>query len=152
MAKKLFYTSIFIMLILGAKAQGVKSSDSLYRQIIHLDSMVFNAFNTRDTITFNRFFSKDLEFYHDKGGLTGFQLTADFAKAQADRKTDLKRTLVPGTLEVYPVPNYGAIQIGSHKFTHTENGKEVGGIFKFVHVWKKLGNEWKITRILSYDH
>ena len=152
MAKRLFYTVCFLAAIAGANAQAVKSNDSLYQKIAHLDSMVFNAFNNRDTATFNRFFAKDLEFYHDKGGLTGYQTTADFAKAQADNKTDLKRTLVPGSLEVYPIPNYGAIEIGSHKFTHTENGKTVGGTFKFVHVWKNLEKEWKLTRILSYDH
>jgi hypothetical protein len=104
MAKRLFYTVCFLAAIAGSNAKAVKSNDSLYRKIAQLDSMVFNAFNNRDTATFNRFFAKDLEFYHDKGGLTGYQTTADFAKAQADNKTDLKRTLVPGSLEVFRFP------------------------------------------------
>lgn len=152
MAKKLFYTAFLLVIIAAANAQGLNSKDSLYKQIAHLDSAVFNAFNSRDTVTFNGFFAKDLEFYHDKGGLSGFQLTADFAKAQADNKTDLKRMPVPGSFEVYPVPNYGAMQIGAHQFTHTENGKLVSGTYKFAHVWKKFGNQWKITRVLSYGH
>ncbi|HVG15683.1 MAG TPA: nuclear transport factor 2 family protein [Chitinophagaceae bacterium] len=136
----------------GINAQEVKSTDSLHLQIARLDSLVFSAFNSRDTATFSTLFSSDLEFYHDKGGLTGYMHTINFAKAQAENKTDLKRMLVPGTLEVYPINNYGAIQIGAHKFCHTENGKQDCGTFKFIHVWKKTGTNWKITRVLSYDH
>ena len=136
----------------SVKAQTAKSEDSLYRQIAYMDSVVFGAFNERDTASFNKLFSKDLEFYHDKGGLTGYLHTINFAKTQAINKTDLKRTLVPGSLEVYPIKEYGAVEIGSHKFCHTENGKMDCGTFKFVHIWKKTGNEWIITRVLSYDH
>jgi hypothetical protein len=30
--------------------------------------------------------------------------------------------LVPGSLEVYPIPGYGAMQIGAHTFCHIEDG------------------------------
>ncbi len=146
---------IFILMILVAsdtKAQLIKSTDSLYHLIAKMDSLLFRAFNERDTATFNKLFSTDLEFYHDKGGLTGYPHTINFAKAQAETKSDLKRTLVLGSLEVFPIKDYGAIQIGAHTFCHTENGQRDCGTFKFIHVWKKLGNEWKITRVLSYDH
>jgi hypothetical protein len=73
-------------------------------------------------------------------------------RSTAKNDNGLKRELVPGTLEVYPVRDYGAIEIGSHRFCHDENGKQDCGTFKFMHIWKKTGNEWKITRIISYDH
>jgi hypothetical protein len=41
---------------------------------------------------------------------------------------------------------------GAHRFCHVENGKGVCGIFKFAHFWKKANDEWKISRIVSYDH
>jgi hypothetical protein len=97
-------------------------------------------------------FTENLEFYHDKGGLTGYSQTIDFMTAVAKSNNDLRRDLVPGTLEVYPIPNYGAMEIGSHTFCHQENGKQDCGTFKFVHIWKKIGNEWKITRVVSYGH
>lgn len=147
---------LFILLICfaskGTNAQIIKSPDSLYLQIAKMDSIVFTAFNARDTAIFRSSFSTDLEFYHDKGGLTGFTHTINFAKAQAETRSDLQRTLVPGSLEVFPVKDYGAIQIGAHTFCHTENGKQDCGTFKFIHVWKKTGTGWKITRVLSYDH
>jgi predicted alpha/beta superfamily hydrolase len=50
--------------------------------------------------------------------------------------------------------NYGAIQMGEHRFYITEPGQpeRLSGIARFTHLWKFANNEWKITRALSYDH
>ena len=64
----------------------------------------------------------------------------------------LTRQLVQGSLEVYPIKDYGAIEIGTHQFRHIENGKEEIGTFKFLMIWKKTDNLWKISRVISYDH
>ena len=148
-------TLILVLLVAtctGLHAQQSAPGERLHSEIADLDRRVFAAFNTRDTATFNRFFDPQLEFYHDKGGLTGYAHTVGFAKSLAESKNDLRRELVAGSLEVYPVKDYGAIQIGSHRFCHTEGTKNECGIFKFVHIWKKTGTEWRITRIISYDH
>jgi len=59
---------------------------------------------------------------------------------------------VPGSLEVYPIKNYGAIEVGSHRFCHDENGRTECGTFKFLHVWRKTGTTWRLSRIVSYAH
>ena len=64
----------------------------------------------------------------------------------------LTRELVKGSLEVYPIKNYGAIEIGEHQFKHIENGKEEIGTFKFVMIWKLENNLWKISRVISFGH
>ncbi len=135
-------------------AQPTKDQDNLqlYGEIARMDSLLFNAFNKRDIDLFKSFFTEDLEFYHDKGGLTNYQHTVDFLKDLAKPGNDLKRDLQKGSLEVYPIPGYGAMEIGSHTFCHTENGKQDCGSFKFVHVWKKTGGQWKIARVISYGH
>lgn len=127
-------------------------SQELYAEIAHMDSVLFNAFNSRDTTEFKTLFTADLEFYHDKGGLTDYTFSIESLKRTAASNTDLKRELIPGSLEVYPIKDYGAIQIGSHRFCHTENGKQDCGTFKFVHIWKKKEGVWKISRVVSYDH
>lgn len=138
---------------LSAQAkEGLQPTDSLYRQVVKLDGLVFGAFNNRDTAAFNNFFSKDLEFFHDQGGLTGYQHTIDFLKQQIENRSDLKRTLAKEGFEVYPVPGYGAMEFGTHIFTHTENGTTVRGTFKFIHVWKNDNGHWMITRVISYGH
>jgi hypothetical protein len=128
------------------------NSNSLYNEIAHMDSVLFNAFNDRDMDTFKTLFTTDLEFYHDKGGLTDYNYSIESFKNTIAQNNGLKRELVKGSLEVYPIKDYGAIQIGTHTFYHLENGKQDCGTFKFVHVWKKIGNGWKITRVISYDH
>ena len=156
MNPQVFYFLFFVLLFSGCcgvvMGQNKKEMDTLYVQIAHMDSVVFNAFNNRDTATFKNLFTKDLEFYHDKGGLTGYAETIDFMRSTANNNNGLRRDLVPGTLEVYPIPNYGAMEIGSHSFCHHENGKQDCGTFKFVHIWKRLGSEWKISRVVSYNH
>jgi len=128
------------------------TSNDLYKEIFHMDSVLFNAFNSRDIDQFKNLFTEDLEFYHDKGGLTNYEYTINSLKTTASLNNQLKRELVKGSLEVYPIPGYGAMEIGAHTFCHNENGKQDCGTFKFVHIWKKNKDEWKITRVVSYGH
>jgi hypothetical protein len=142
----LFLTGAFNI----TNAQSAK--DSLYKEIAHMDSVLFNAFNTRDVEKFKSLFNEDLEFYHDKGGLTNYEYTINSLKNVAKNNNGLRRDLVKGSLEVYPIPGYGAMEIGAHTFCHLENGKQDCGTFKFVHIWQKKNGEWKISRVVSYDH
>jgi Domain of unknown function (DUF4440) len=150
------YILVFLLLCLSTcthlQAQDKSTEDTLYRQIAQMDSILFNAFNNRDIKTFGKMFSEELEFYHDKGGLTNYQHTIEFMENTAKNNNGLRRELVPGSLEVYPVKDYGAIEIGTHRFCHLENGRQDCGSFKFVHLWKRTGNEWKLTRVISYGH
>ena len=147
------FSLLFALLItLCANAQSQQSSNSLYKEIAHMDSVLFNAFNNRDMEVFKTLFTTDLEFYHDKGGLTDYTYSINSFKNTIAQNNGLRRELVNGSLEVYPIKDYGAIQIGTHTFCHLENGKQDCGTFKFVHIWKKINGEWKITRVVSYDH
>ena len=143
---------LMVLASFGLQAQGLKSTDDLFKLIEHQDSVLFDAFNRRDTVTFKKMFSKDLEFYHDKGGLTDYRYTIESLKRTAAQNNGLNRSLVPGSMEVYPVPNYGAMQLAAHTFCHQENGKQDCGTFKFVHVWRQTPDGWKITRVVSYGH
>ena len=127
-------------------------SKELYDTILKLDSVLFKVFNEKNLHRFTSYFDKDLEFYHDKTGLTDYAYNVDVFKSNFARGGDLTRTLVKEDMEVFPVPNYGAVQIASHRFCHTEKGKPDCGTFKFIHVWKITEEGWKITRIVSVDH
>jgi len=159
MKSKIPFLKIFLLIIIvgmnkDSNAQLLDSvaNENLYKEIAHMDSSVFNAFNNRNIDQFKNLFTEDLEFYHDKGGLTNYQHTIDFMETTAKQNNQLRRELVKGTLEVYPIPGYGAMEIGIHTFCHLENDKQDCGTFKFVHVWKKINGEWKISRVISYGH
>ncbi len=129
------------------------SPEALYDEIARMDSVLFDAFNTRNLDVMRTMFTADLEFYHDKVGLGDYeQNMASFADLASQAHNDLRRTLVEGSLEVYPVPGYGAMQIGAHTFCHTEQGQQVCGTFQFLHVWRYEDGAWKVARVMSYDH
>jgi len=126
--------------------------DELFPKVAALDRELFDAFNRCALEKFDSFFVEDVEFYHDHDGLTvGRQNVTDAVKKNICGK--VTRELVPGTLEVYPLRGYGAIEIGVHRFHHPKaEATEPVGEAKFVHVWQNKDGAWKITRVLSYDH
>ena len=128
------------------------TSIALYMEIANADSAVFDAFNKKDMQQFESYFSKDVEWFQDNGGLLNYETVFTNFKTMFANENKLTRQLVKGTLEVHPIKNYGAIEIGTHQFKHTENGKEEIGTFKFLMVWKKSEKGWQISRVISYDH
>ena len=132
--------------------QSTTASDEIFRTIASLDGALFDSFNRCDLEKFSTFFTDDLEFYHDQGGLTlGRHNLVESVKKNICGK--VRRELVPGTLEVYPMHGYGAVEIGVHRFHHpkAEDSESVGEA-KFVHLWQNKSGTWKITRVISFDH
>ena len=128
------------------------TSEELYNEIENSDTLIFNAFNTQDFVLFKSMFTEDLEWFQDNGGLLSYETVFKNFENMFHNENKLTRKLVDGSLEVHPIKDYGAIEIGIHQFRHFENGKEEIGTFKFVMLWKKVNNQWKISRVISYDH
>ena len=136
----------------AAPAAQPAPKNELYQTIARLDTEMFAAFNAHDADKLMSYFAPSVEFYHDKGGLSNFSQTkAGFTRMFA-QSPDITRTLVPGTLEVYPVKDYGAMHIATQRFCHVENGRNDCGNSKFVMVWQQQAGTWRITRVVSYDH
>lgn len=129
-------------------------SHELFETISRVDAQLFDAFNAHNLDAVMAMFSDDVEFYQDNDGVGNFaQTKSDFGKMFAS-VPDINRELVKGSLEVYPIKDYGAIEIGLHRFCHKESEKRdlECGSFKFVHIWRKTDGGWKITRVVSYGH
>jgi len=133
-------------------AESSATSGELYQTIASRDSGLFQAFNAHDIERLKTFFTKDLEFYHDKSGLTNYDQTNENFKKMFDQNNGITRELIPNSLEVYPIKDYGAIEIGEHQFCHVENGKNDCGTFPFIILWQNHGNSWKVSRVISYNH
>src|ERR1700744_6480575 len=70
----------------------------------------------------------DFRFVHDKDGESTRAKFVDNLKGHCDRvKTGVdfpaRRELVPGSLEVWPIDKYGALEIGTHRFYARLPGK-----------------------------
>jgi len=133
-------------------AESSATSGELYQTIASRDSGLFQAFNAHDIERLKTFFTKDLEFYHDKSGLTNYDQTNENFKKMFDQNNGIKRELIPNSLEVYPIKDYGVIEIGEHQFCHIENGKNDCGTFPFIILWQNQGGDWKVSRVISYNH
>ena len=154
--KALLYALLISMLLtISVSAQEKKvahTSSELFKEIERADSIMFQAFNRQDMTTFKAMFTEDLEWFQDNGGLIPYKTVFENFANTFKNENKLSRVLVKGSLEVHPIKDYGAIQIGSHQFRHFENGKEEVGTFKFLMIWNKKDGQWKISRVVSYDH
>ncbi|SDM18814.1 protein of unknown function [Daejeonella rubra] len=154
--KVIFHTILLaVLMTMSVAAQEKKvavTSQELYKEIERADSIMFNAFNKQDMVTFKAMFTEDLEWFQDNGGLISYKTVFENFGNTFRNENKLSRELVKGSLEVHPIKGYGAIQIGSHQFRHFENGKEEVGTFKFLMIWQKKDGLWKISRVVSYDH
>jgi hypothetical protein len=142
--------AVFAATVGAQTRQGLPTTDELYKTVAGLDTAIFDAYNTCNLDKMSSMVAEDLEFYHDQTGLSvGRQTFIDAIKTNICGK--VHRELVPGTLEVYPLKGYGAVEIGVHRFTHPDDPRQLGEA-KFVTVWQLKDGTWKITRAISFDH
>jgi ketosteroid isomerase-like protein len=141
---------------------GAVARPGLADEIRAADAAFFKAFfDTCDIEAVRRSLTGDFEMFHDKGGrvaTSGAQFvkdTEDKCRRQAEGSDFLStRRLVPGTMKVFAINNYGAISTGAHEFFAVKAGEpdrltETG---QFTIVWKEEEGRWKLARALSFDH
>lgn len=139
-----------LALLIPGTALAASNAGPLFDEIKAADAALFAASNRCDLETFAKFFADDLEFYHDLSGLSLGK--ADLlSKTKSNICGKMVRELVPGSLEVYPLPGYGAIQVGTHRFLHPGEPGNIGQA-RFIHIWQNKDGAWQITRVISYDH
>ena len=144
-----FVATLLVAFASACPAQDAPRSGQLYDELVRMDAELFEAaFVTCSADKFRALFTDDVEFYHDRTGAS-FGDAARTMKS-CPRDNGVTRTLVPGSLEVYPMQGYGAVQIGLHVFARKgEPGSEVA---RFVHLWKRENGTWRLARVLSFDH
>jgi hypothetical protein len=125
---------------------------SLFETISEQDAALFYAVNRCDMATVESMFDENLEFYHDKADPQyGRKVVVE--NIRKNLCGQIRRELVPGSLEVYPIQGYGAVEIGVHRFHHIgTQDRDVVGEAKFIHLWRFKDGSWQITRVISYDH
>lgn len=130
------------------------SADTLFDTISALDTATFDAFNhCSDGAQLQKhasYFAPDVEFYHDTGGVTWTRQEM-IDKTKRNVCGNFRRELVPGSLEVFPIKGFGAIEQGVHRFCPLSTD-ECDGMADFVIIWRHQGDAWQITRVLSYGH
>jgi hypothetical protein len=124
----------------------------LYDTIVRMDSLYFDTYNNCRLDVMAAMTSDSLEFYHDRGGLT----TSKAAYLDAIKNNicgKVTRQLMPGSIEVYPIHNWGAVEIGYHRFHNNQENQEAGGVTgrasKFIVLWHYKEGHWQVMRVVS---
>lgn len=139
---------LMVLAIFGIHSSAKSQTKDLYQTIKNLDSLFFSAYNTCDIQTQTAFYADSIEFYHDQGGL----MTSKKELIEATKKNicgKVTRELVKGSIEVSPIANYGAVEIGMHMFHNNQEKNQLPHPSKFVIIWQKKEDKWFITRVIS---
>jgi hypothetical protein len=128
--------------------QYVPSSKELYDTIVHMDSVYFTAYNTCDMDKQAAIYADSIEFYHDKGGLMTSKKDI-LAAIKENICGKVTRVLVKGSIEVYPIAGFGAVEIGLHKFINHAESESPSKPDKFIVIWRLKNDKWQITRVIS---
>lgn len=139
----------------------VPAQPALTQAIAARDTALFDVmFAGCDPAALTALVTDDMEFYHDKGGLMAHDaFIADYAKSCAAKRAPdawrSRRERVAGTMKVYAIPGFGAVEEGAHVFYERKgDGPErLAGKARFSILWK-LGadGQWRMARTFSIDH
>ena len=157
----ILFSTVFSLVLFCDSVFAQKEEQNLANTILLKDSLFWTAYNNCYFENMQQYFTDDVEFYHDKGGITtgSKDLIASIKNnicGNENRK--IRREVVQGSIKVFPMKNagkiYGAVITGEHLFYIKEKGKNeyVDGLAKFTHLWILKDSIWKMYRLLSYDH
>lgn len=120
----------------------------LFDAIMEMDEKFFNAYNSCDLETQASIYADNIEFFHDKGGLiTSKEQLIEGTKNNICGK--VTRKLVEGSVEVYPINEYGAVQIGYHQFFNNQEPDAESIPSKFIAIWHNDNGNWKMSKVVS---
>lgn len=144
-------TTLIIIVTYNLNAQNKEESE-VFNTLKKADSLLFDVgFNKCYLPQVEQLVADDIEFYHDRDGIT--KSKEKFIASIKDNlcnsgKNIIKRELDKSSFKVFPLYRdgkiYGAIQNGSHSFGQTQA--------EYSHLWLIQKNEWKLSRVLSYNH
>ena len=158
MVRRRFRTDVLIAILLyvaaqlWAQDQTANDERQLFKTVQALDSELFQAVNHCDMKKVESYWADDAVFLHDKAPpLVGRDAITTSIRTNLCGKVE--RELVPGTLEIHSLKDYGAVEMGVHRFLHPyAQDHGVVGEARFIHTWRLKDGVWQITQVISYDH
>lgn len=158
--KKLLTLGVGLALSVASFAQ--QTDNEVAATILRADSVFWTGYNTCNIPLMERYFTPDVEFYHDKGGVTlGVDSLFKTLRGGMCRDTAnyrLRRAVVPNSVHVYAMRRggivYGAVIEGDHLFyiKRARQSEFLDGEARFTHLWLLKDGEWRMARVLSYNH
>lgn len=121
------------------------------------DARYWRAYNACDMRAMGELLTDDVEFYHDKTGLTASKpavLQSLRNGPCADPAMHLRREAVADSLRFHPLAGGFALLSGMHRFYVQRDGtpERLDGQAEFTTLWQALDGRWRMRRIYSYAH
>ena len=141
-------------LLLPVALPAFADDESAVRQA---DARYWQAFNTCDLAAMQDLFTEDVEFYHDKTGLTASKAAVIASLAQGPCHSPalrVRREEVKDSVRFNPLAGGFALLSGTHRFHATESGKpeHLDGQAEFTTLWQSIDGHWRMRRVISYAH
>lgn len=142
------YRILILSLVLFCSSRSYAQSTELYQTIVKLDSTFFHAYNTCDLPTQEAFYSHSIEFFHDRTGLETSKKKI-MESIQKNICGKVTRELIKGSIEVSPIPGYGAVELGMHQFHNNQEKNATPHPSRFIILWRNNNDKWTITKVIS---
>ncbi|WP_373395860.1 nuclear transport factor 2 family protein [Algoriphagus halophilus] len=151
----------FVSSQLKAQENNIGSdSSSIKQQILEFNSDYWKAYNACDVEKILSMESEDIEFYHDRGGLTIGQSESKKVWENFCKKKEWKlEAILMDDIKVYELKDsgnlYAAIIIGElsfHAIRLSDGEKFPAGFSSYTTVLNYENGEWRMSRALSYNH
>lgn len=139
----------------------IPSGDALRAEIRAVDAEYFRLLwkDCEPPEKLAAFLHPDGEFYHDANGYRKDSTASiRFMQRRCEGQTKLgertRRELVEDSFMVDPVPRFGAIATGEHRFYRTpkSQAEQLIGTARFLILYKRDPDGWRGYRIFSYAH
>ncbi|WP_296616321.1 nuclear transport factor 2 family protein [Sphingomonas sp.] len=146
----------------SAPAVAIPTGRDLRTAVAAADAALFKTFFEEcEPAKLDAMLTPDFEMYHDRDGVVardGKAMVALYTKqCEAKKAPDAwrsRRELVADSLNVEPVPGFGAIEEGNHVFYERKGDgpEKLVGRAHFVQLWQMTSSGWRLSRVLSYSH
>lgn len=152
--KRIRFLMTALLFVTAAALQATENDEA---QVRAADTRFWAAYNACDMTEMGNLLTADVEFYHDKTGLTVSReaLIDSLRKGVCGTAgMRLRREAVEESLKFHPLKDGYAILSGTHRFHVQETGKpeRLDGQAEFTTVWKFADGQWRMHRVLSYGH
>ncbi|HQR93451.1 MAG: hypothetical protein B7Y15_13350 [Bacteroidetes bacterium 24-39-8] len=131
-------------------ANYIPDDPALYKTIVAMDSIFFDAYNNCNLKLekYASMYADNIEFYHDRGGLSSVK--KDIVEStRINVCGKVTRELQKGSIEVYAIPGFGAVEFGFHCFHNKLEPNAPSHMARFMIIWEQKNNDWKLSRVVS---
>jgi ketosteroid isomerase-like protein len=146
-----------LVLFLLAMAATALAADGDEQAIRAADARYWQAYDACDFDEMGGLLTDDVEFYHDRTGLTAGKAAVLESLRKGPCGTlgmRLRREAVEASVRFDPLAGGFGLLTGAHRFFVTDAGKpeRLDGQAGFTVLWQSVDGRWRLRRIFSYAH